>query len=663
MRAVASRTSSRRFNVRTRTAVGGVRGTDFIMEVIPDERDALFVEEGSVYFQKLDSEEEIIVESGQGADTYNEEFAPQSWSADAVSAIKSDMDFTNLDPADVPRDEAVADESVEPDEEPEAEPAEDTSSEDAPEGSRDEPEDTADTENVTPTVVPPGDTAAPIRQPGEQQSPTGESGEPSESAVLDGAIETLGNYLNMEIGSITMGGDTYGKVILQPKFELGKFKAGLYLPVIYSNDLFNPSTWYQPDGNNEWSFGTDDDFAGGDDEAWLRVQDFWQDLWLKIRYVGWGEQRDPFFFQAGNISSMTLGHGILMNRYANDTDFPQVRRVGLNLGLDPGRAGLEFIANDLAKPEILGARFFVRPAHPHLPLALGISAAADINPGSDLSADSEVDLAQETRTSDIMFYSGAADIDIPIMENSAFSLVLFGDAGGIIPYIPTVPDGTGLTTGFQTQAFYKGETFSLENFRNYGLMSGVFGSILAVDYRLEYRNFHGIFSPLYDETYDRYRSSYAVDTLDYLLNPAADEYQNRTQGIYGEAGFAVLNDALDFTLGYLWPWDSLGDVDSDDYLHASLLLAPDLLPLGIGGGIEYTRSGFVQTLLSEDDVNLFDAKTTLDGEISYPVAPGMSIAVNIGTAAMRDNNGNLVYDEDGKLRSEFSLSLETRIGY
>lgn len=328
MRAVTSRNAGSRFNVRTRTAVGGVRGTDFVMEVVPDESDAIFVLEGSVNFEDTRSGDSVTVGANQGANTFADVFAAAEWSEQERNRILTNMNFTGTDPAAVPRQVSAADETVDESEpEPEIE---------------DEPFDTA-------TPIP----DEPV-EPSPQTDPDPADG----PGVLDGMFEFLGGYMGLEIGSVTMGGETYGKVILQPEFEIGRLGLGLYLPIIYQDNLFAPSTWYQPAGNNEWSFGTDGKFSGEEDETWLRIQDFWQDLWLKIRYIRWGEQRDPFFFQVGNLRAMSLGHGILMNRYANDTDFPQVRRVGFNLGLDPGKGGLEIVANDLANPEIFGGRLF-----------------------------------------------------------------------------------------------------------------------------------------------------------------------------------------------------------------------------------------------------------------------------------------------------------------
>ena len=68
---------------------------------------------------------------------------------------------------------------------------------------------------------------------------------------------------------------------------LGTVKFGLYLPIIYKTDMFNPDDWYHPNGNDEWSFGISQ-FNSGD---YLNgAIDFASDLALKIKFFELGRQ-------------------------------------------------------------------------------------------------------------------------------------------------------------------------------------------------------------------------------------------------------------------------------------------------------------------------------------------------------------------------------------
>src|SRR5208337_1615572 len=99
----------------------------------------------------------------------------------------------------------------------------------------------------------------------------------------------------------------------------------LYLPIIYNGDMFNPSDWYHPMGNDEWNFGGLLTGQLISTNPWVVAQDVLNDLLLKIRYLEWGQQRDPFFFKVGNLDDITIGHGLIMRDFANDADFPSIR--------------------------------------------------------------------------------------------------------------------------------------------------------------------------------------------------------------------------------------------------------------------------------------------------------------------------------------------------
>ncbi|MFW5683523.1 MAG: hypothetical protein ACOC1I_01585, partial [Spirochaetota bacterium] len=492
--------------------------------------------------------------------------------------------------------------------------------------------------------------------------------EPEPEAPEDGAMTGLASMLGLEIGSLSVEGETYSKVVVQPVFQFGELRAGLYLPIIYSGNLFDPHDWYRPDGNNEWSFGSDQDWAN---EPLVALGDLAGDLALKIKFLEWGEPRDPFFLKVGNLNTLQLGHGLLMRNYANDTEFPAIRRIGFNVGIDFGGFGFEALTNDLADPEIFGARLYARPIA-SFPLAIGVSGVADIAPASDLpmTTEGETIVFASERMADPIFLNFALDLDFPIVESDPFSLVLFGDVGGFLPYLRNgILD---LEQGFQTQALFY-ETGGKTELRNYGIATGVFGNALILDYRLEFQNYHGIFEPaFYDANYDRTRGRQVTETLAYLLNPEYPDFQNQTLGVYGEAGFDLAG-ILRFEAGYLWPWTTDPSteeivVGDEDFFQASLVLQEGLLPLGISAGISYERTFFAPTLLERegfDGFELLDENTVLKGEVVYPVAPIMDLVASVTTTVVRDADGNIVYTErDGYLRPTYGpvVSIQTRIG-
>ncbi len=636
LRSVARRMQGSDFEIRTPATTAGVRGTDF--SLTPQE---LAVFEGEVEFTDRETGETLQLGAGRRADITAPTFEPIPMDPAEIEERRSEQEFRQLDPQAMPTEDPAEPEDPDDPEHPE------------------DPDPVADPATPADPTVPEGP-ADPVEDP--------------EDTLMTGVMEGLADVLAMEIGSTTIAGETYSKAILQPTFEIGRLRTALYLPIIYRHNLFDPDDWYQPRGNNEWSFGTDEKFAGEDNEWFLRAEDFLRDLLLKIRYIEFAEQRDPFFFKLGNIESMTLGHGSLMRDYANDSEFPAVRRVGFNLGLDRGSVGIETVANDLANPALFGGRLYTRPLGADTAFAVGASAVTDISPANEISAEETGESLRAAREADPLILTAAADVDISVIETDVLSIVLFGDAAGLIPMLrnETVIDGVTIERGWERDAFLERvEHADAEDelrVRNYGLMSGVFGNVAFLDYRLEFRHSNGVFRPGYfGSEYDRIRGTRAAELMDYLRDPDQARFGNTT-GIYGEAGFDILN-AVRFDGGYFWPWRfENGDLTygDRDELKLKLAIREDILPLGFYGSVQYRRTEFIPTLLDRGhftDASLFDANTVFRGEVVYPAAPILDIVGQVTTTVSRDADGSVRYDEHGRPEWSPSFTVETRIGF
>ncbi len=594
--AIAARAGfGERYQIRTQSAVCGVRGTDFGVISLPGSVEKAFVIDGLIDYTNSLTNQKIQLGSGMLGDALAEVFQAIAASAEQMNDLVKDVLFEQLDPAAVPGH-----------------------------GTPEKVEEVVEAQT------------AESQEPVEEEPKELSEKEMAESAMM----KAISDILGLEIGTVTIDGDTYSKAIIQPTFNIGKLKLSLYLPVVYQTDLFDPEDWYHPEGNNEWSFGTDQD--GYTDIA----LDALSDLFLKIRYVEWGEQRDPFFFKIGNLSNMTLGHGILMKNFANDADFPTIRRVGLNLGIDGGGIGFESVVNDLSDPEIFGTRLYFRPIGK---LALGFSSAIDINP--DESADP---LSAFPIPSDTMFLTAAADLDFPLMENELLSFIFFTDIAGMVPY----RDGE-----FEQDMIYNSDD---DTFRNYGWNAGLFGNILFIDYRLEYRYFDGVFKPsFFNTSYERMRGKYIEDINNYLNDMDNPDYNETVMGVYGEAGFSLF-DKIHTTIGYMWPWDSSGPSEEDEFLFEVAIMPGTIPVLDLYGSLAYHRTKFIPTLLDtseEANLTLFDANTTFTGEIVYPIAPTLALAAIVSTSVRTDSNGAIIYESNGYPEIVPVITIETRIGF
>ena len=640
MRAIAARAGiGNRYQVSTPSAVCGVRGTDFGIIAIPGQEESAFVNQGVVEFMQKASQSAVTLTQGMTANALADTFEAVRISQERLRELLQDMQFERLDPKEVPGHELVAEQEAEEEpeeeeEEPEAEETEEPTEEEEPEATED-----ATIPGVAVTAAG-GDDAA--------EAVEGDDGEQSALA------RAIGEIFGFEIGTVTMQGRTYSKAVVKPQFEIGQLKLGLYLPIVYNDDLFDYGQWYRPEGNNEWSFGSDYDWSSEPGEA---AQDALIDLALKIHYLEWGEQRDPFFLKLGNLHNMTIGHGTIMKNFANDLEFPSVRRVGLNMGIDREKKGFELVVNDIAQPEIFGGRVYLRPIGR---FAMGLSSIVDIDPLSTLEG-SDQELAD---VDSMRFVTLGADMELPIFENDVLSIIPFADVAAMVPQ----KNGE-----MQWDMVYNsdGGTFA-DSVRNYGLTSGIFGNLLSVDYNLEWRYYHGVFRPtFFNTTYERNRGTLASEINDYLAfldspGSGSSDYEDSVMGIYGSAHTVLLN-LVDVKAGYMWPWHSIDDLEDPSNFNDEFSLSLYLLPEAAGftkvyGGFEYSRTNFIPAF-TEDELSLFDAYTSVKGEIVYPVAPSLDIAAIISTSVRQDDAGNIVYDADGDPEIVPNITIETRVHF
>lgn len=593
-RAVAGRaTGDERYIYKGPSAVCGVRGTDSGMSVIPGELESAFVFEGSIEFTNALGES-VVLGAGMIADAMADVFAAAQMTSAMMQDLMSGLEFEKLDKASVPGHE--------------------------------------------PAEVP--------------DSGEGEE-EPEEVAEDDGGLfGKLLELLGVEIGSVTIEEKTWAKAIIQPRFVFGKWKMALYLPIIYESDMLDPSDWYKPEGNDEWSFGHDQ-------SEWDEIAlDFLEDLFLKIRYIEYGEQRDPFFFKVGNLNNITIGHGMIMRNYANDADFPSVRKIGINLGLDGEKGGFEAMVNDVrdvTNIDVFGARLYARPIGRSFPLAVGISGVADINPGEHWQDFPDLTYGNFGKP---FLISGGLDLDFPVLENDLLSIILFADVAAMLPYFQEAVPGPGpsIPVGFAFDAIWDDTE---QKFKNWGFASGFLGNVLIVDYRLEGRYFTGTFTPaIYNSVYDRRRHEYVQDVVLYLKNQDNPAFDTKTLGIYGEAT-ANLGKKFYLGAGYLWPWylDGTGvSAGPDDYfLFKAGVLKGGIPFTDIFGSLTYERTRFIQTLKGEESLELFDANTVFTAELVYPVSPILNVAALVAT--------NVIEDAFGNLESHLTVSIVTRVNY
>lgn len=591
------------YEIRSTSTVAGVRGTDFTFAFEEGARNLLLVSKGAVQFARIGADgavlQSILVGAGQFADLFGSAFQALAYSAEQFAAEYGDVEIGPDKLKTVPGQE-VADSG------------------------------------------------------GDEKGKDGgqDKEEPAEDSPF---VKWLKEALGFELGSVTIDQTTYAKAVIQPIFKVGKLKMGLYLPIIYQSNLFDSDDWYRPRGNDEWSFGTD---IGWSDDPAEAALDAVQDLALKIRFLEYGRQlEDPFYLKVGNLNTMTLGHGLLMRNYANDQDFPAVRRIGLNMGVTGEKTGFEVVTNDLTDPSVVGARLFFFPVK-DFPFSLGAQAVADFFPARELDTDPSL-------VGDPIFLGLGLDMDLPIIRRTALlGLRWFAEGAAAVPY---TRDAIGaVDPGFQTQILW-----SDDRLMNWGAATGFIGNVAIVDWRLEFRYFTGAFKPaFFDSAYERNKGAYAEEYADYLDGTLTYSDAPNVMGIYGEGGFSFLREMLTFKMGYFWPWSpdapSLADIADEDYFIAQLVIKKGLIPVvNVYGSVSYEKRGLARDLFFDNDFSLLDANTTLKGEIVVPVpkTPNLDLAFVFSTSARRDGNGDIVYVEPGIPEMVPVITLETRLHF
>jgi hypothetical protein len=595
VRTVTGKASNKdKYQIRTQSAVCGVRGSDVVVEFIEGSTSSLYTLEGTGWIQDLQTGQALEVPQGDFADALGASFKPAPIPQDLLSALQKEMDFVKLDPA-----EAMSLEKA----------------------------------------------SAQEQQPPQQQPSQGPSAPPSssQSGFMDRVFAALHNILGFELGALTINGITYGEAILEPTFGTGKLKMALYLPIIYQDNMLDPGDWYHPGGNDEWSFGTD---QGGDPDR--VVADFARDLLLKIKYIEYGQQGDPFFLKVGNLEDITVGEGLVMRDFANDADFPTVRRVGVDIGADLGGGGFEAMVSDAAPsildgtvypPDLVGGRVYVRPV-PRSRAALGISAIVDFNPAADSYA---AGLTSPSAAGDPIFIFPGVDFDLPFVENKVFGLAFFTEGALMLPYFgSSTPSFPWITPGLATAAVYS--PASAIPVKNWGATAGFFGNLITRDFtwRLEYRLFTGAFVPeLYDSGYERTRNQDLLNVLTYLQDPTNPAFNNYNMGTYGEVGIK-LSKVFAVKAGYFWPWT----VNTSDRFVASLELEKGVIPVvHLSGAISFERTNlfYGSPLPSSLNDALFSAYTDITARLTYSVSPIMDISLLYTITPVFNADGTLYY--------------------
>jgi len=136
---------------------------------------------------------------------------------------------------------------------------------------------------------------------------------------------------NGTVGMVIINGKVYQQFGLRPDIPFGKWGVGLDLTFRFdANGNLK---------NNEWNNA----------RAYLD----------KIYYIRYGQPGDPFYARVGALDNVTLGYGIIMRRYSNTIQYPEVKRVGVYTEGGYQKFGWQAMTNSLTEldqPGLMAAR-------------------------------------------------------------------------------------------------------------------------------------------------------------------------------------------------------------------------------------------------------------------------------------------------------------------
>ncbi|MFN4111388.1 MAG: hypothetical protein ACK4G1_03880 [Ignavibacteria bacterium] len=184
----------------------------------------------------------------------------------------------------------------------------------------------------------------------------------------------------------------------------------------------------------------------------LRNEDFnsFSDYLSLIKYLRYGQKRDPFYVRVGGLDRAILGQGNIVYYYNNRASYDN-RKIGVELDIDFGQFGFESVYGDLSGKGLFGVRGYTRPLQftelGKIPvigkLEVGGTFATDLN---DYAGVTNAVIDPTTRSMKILSDEGnisivGIDALLPIVRSKIINIDLYSNFTKILKF------GSGATIG------------------------------------------------------------------------------------------------------------------------------------------------------------------------------------------------------------------------
>lgn len=482
--------------------------------------------------------------------------------------------------------------------------------------------------------------------------------------------------LGLGIGSVTLENVLYNQIALRPEFNIWKIGVGLDLALYIDNE-----------GNvryDEWDVENDPEL-----------------LLDKILFIKYGRKVDPFWIKYGSIEGMTLGYGGILNNYSNMMEFPSVRKVGINAGVNIGPVKSEiFLANlkDINRGGTITGFRSSYTISKNIPFTIGFNYVVDQNMFSalkDKDEDSYPDLFDDFPDSSNLWNDtdgdGVPDPHENLSEDrwdidaDGDNLFDYGDNSDDTILLKATPfslkNNEAKTTalGFDIgYPVYNSKLFSLEVFAEYNKINfisfttsdstfnrpgrsgtgltipGIKSKLLGViDFSLEYRILNGSFLPkFFDQGYDLNRISTSIEgnstrVLTKDMSILKTSSTTNSNGIYGSAGFNFFN-LVTFSASYANMKSDTSEIKS---FNSFLVFNTENIPK------ISTASAYFQR---NNDSDPFDFKnpsinTIMGYKIGYELSRGVSLIYDFRQYYRDDGTGEVEAIKQTTIETTFNF--------
>lgn len=414
-------------------------------------------------------------------------------------------------------------------------------------------------------------------------------------------------------------------------------------------------------------------------KGWNFKDDPLEAITRKIRYIRFGHEDEPLFIKLGGLSSVTLGYGLVMDRFTNMLHYPDQKLLGLQFYLNdisPIGISLQTIVADFKELRddggLFGARLSFKPFKPtEKPILSGITFGAayvkDVNQYAP-ARDWDIRVPKS-----VGLYNYLRSLNVP--DNEAFDTVVNTGLGNpeedYLGYIEelnakSADDDYALISGDVGIPIISTKLLGLDLYGQAAIRDdgkpgwGIGAPGVAVKAgpiwaNVEYRRSEGRFE------FNHFNTYYLDERLtrDPFVYIKEDALKNTTlNGIYGKLGGNIASVLiLDGSYQYLISKEKVGDDKYNDQRFEAVASFGELLTSKIPK-LDRAEVYYSKTNIGNVNDDEFFEKTEF---MYYGYRVGFEITE--GATLIWDSRYGYKRDTEGNLKSNNFISVQTAINF